>query len=65
MNAFYSENCLADQDFARDPSKSVGEVLKAENAEVTKFVRFQVEPNSIFTVWPRPFTRAGPHVNSR
>ncbi|MDI9587515.1 MAG: translation elongation factor Ts [Acidobacteriota bacterium] len=42
MNAFYSENCLVDQDFARDPSKTVGEVLKGENAEVTKFVRFHV-----------------------
>lgn len=42
LNAFYKENCLVDQDFARDPSVTVGKVLASENGKVTDFVRFQV-----------------------
>lgn len=42
MGAFYKDNCLVDQDFARDPSKTVGAVLKEAGAKVTEFVRFQV-----------------------
>ena len=42
LNAFYKENCLVDQDFARDPSKTVGAVLKEAGASVTDFVRYQV-----------------------
>ncbi|MDO5034187.1 MAG: translation elongation factor Ts [Actinomycetaceae bacterium] len=42
LNAFYADNCLVDQDFARDPSKTVGEVLKEHGAKVTAFVRFHV-----------------------
>lgn len=42
MNAFYGDNCLVDQDFARDPSKTVGQVLKEHGAKVTAFVRFHV-----------------------
>ena len=39
LNAFYKDNCLVDQAFARDPSKSVGQVLKEAGAKVTNFVR--------------------------
>lgn len=42
LNAFYAENCLVDQDYARDPSKKVGDVLKEHGAKVTDFVRFHV-----------------------
>lgn len=42
LNAFYQENCLVDQDYARDPSKKVSAVLKEAGAKVTDFVRFQV-----------------------
>ncbi len=42
LNAFYKENTLVDQDFARDPSVTVGQVLGKSGAEVTDFVRFQV-----------------------
>lgn len=42
LNAFYKDNCLVDQDFARDPSQTVGKVLKGKNAKVAEFVRFQV-----------------------
>ena len=42
LNAFYKDNCLVDQAFARDPSKSVGQVLKEAGAKVTDFVRVHV-----------------------
>lgn len=42
MNAFYKENCLVDQDFAKDPSLTVGKVLAGKNGKVTEFVRYQV-----------------------
>ena len=42
MNAFYKENCLVDQDFAKDPSLTVGKVLADKNGKVTDYVRFQV-----------------------
>ena len=42
LNAFYKDNCLVDQAFARDPSKSVGQILKEAGATVTNFVRVHV-----------------------
>ena len=42
LNAFFKDNCLVDQAFARDPSKSVGQVLKEAGAKVTDFVRVHV-----------------------
>ena len=42
LNAFYKDNCLVDQAFARDPSKSVAQVLKEAGAKVTNFVRVHV-----------------------
>ena len=42
LNAFYKDNCLVDQSFARDPSKSVAQVLKEAGATVTNFVRVHV-----------------------
>lgn len=42
LNAFYKDNCLVDQDFARDPSVTVGKVLAGKNGKVTEFVRYQV-----------------------
>ena len=42
LNAFYKDNCLVDQAFARDPSKSVAQVLKEAGAHVTQFVRVHV-----------------------
>ena len=42
LNAFYKDNCLVDQAYARDPSKSVGQVLKETGAKVTNFVRVHV-----------------------
>ena len=42
LNAFFKDNCLVDQAFARDPSKSVGQVLKEAGAKATNFVRVHV-----------------------
>ncbi len=42
LNAFYKENCLVDQDYARDPSMTVAKVLKDNDGSVSEFVRFQV-----------------------
>lgn len=42
LNAFFKDNCLVDQAFARDPSKSVGQVLKEAGTKVTNFVRVHV-----------------------
>ena len=42
LNAFFKDNCLVDQAFARDPSKSVGQVLMEAGAKVTNFVRVHV-----------------------
>lgn len=42
MEAYFKDNCLVDQAFARDPSKSVGKVLAEAGAKVTEFVRVHV-----------------------
>lgn len=42
LNSFYKENCLVDQAYARDPSQTVAQVLKDNDATVTEFVRFNV-----------------------
>lgn len=42
LKAFYKENTLLDQDFAKDSSKSVAQVLKENGAEATAFARFRV-----------------------
>ena len=42
LEAFCKDNCLVDQAFARDPSKSVGKVLKEAGASVSDYVRVHV-----------------------
>ncbi len=42
LEAFFKDNCLVDQAFARDPSKSVGKVLKEAGASVSDYVRVHV-----------------------
>jgi elongation factor Ts len=48
MNKFYSEICLLDQPFVKDPDKTVGDLLNetvaaiGENINIRRFVRFQV-----------------------
>lgn len=42
LKAFYKENTLLDQDFAKDSSKSVAKVLEENGATATAFERFRV-----------------------
>ncbi|GAP79111.1 MULTISPECIES: translation elongation factor Ts [Brachybacterium] len=42
LNGFYKENVLLDQAFAKDPKKSVGQVVEEVGGTVTGFVRFRV-----------------------
>ncbi len=41
IGKFYSEICLLDQEFVKDPSIKVGDLIKNKNAEVVKFARFE------------------------
>ena len=42
LNGFYKENVLLDQAFAKDPKKSVGQVLAEAGGTLSGFVRFRV-----------------------
>lgn len=42
LNAFYKDNCLVDQDFALDPSVTVGKAVAGVKGSVSEFVRFKV-----------------------
>lgn len=43
INKFYSENCLVEQAFVKDPDKKVADVLsEAGGASVTEFLRFKL-----------------------
>ena len=42
LKGFYKENTLLDQDFAKDPKKSVAQVLSEVGATATGFARFRV-----------------------
>ena len=42
LNAFFKDNCLVDQDFARDPAKTVGKVLAEVGGKVIAFARVHV-----------------------
>ena len=42
VEGFYKENTLLDQDFAKDPKKSVAQVLSEAGATATGFARFRV-----------------------
>ncbi|MCE1754811.1 translation elongation factor Ts, partial [Enterobacter hormaechei] len=42
MNKFTGEISLTGQNFVMDPSKTVGDLLKENNATVTSFIRYEV-----------------------
>jgi elongation factor Ts len=42
LNKYYEEVCLVEQTFVKDPDKKVKALLKAENAEIARFVRYEV-----------------------
>ena len=41
LGKFYSEICLLDQEFVKDPSKKVGQMVSEKNGKVVKFARFE------------------------
>ena len=41
IGKFYGEICLVEQEFVKDPSMKVGQLLKNNNAEIVRFVRFE------------------------
>ena len=41
INKFFAANCLVEQDFVKDPDKSVREIL-SEAGQVVRFVRFKL-----------------------
>ncbi len=42
LNGFFKENVLLDQPFARDPKKTVGQIVDEAGGKITGFVRFRV-----------------------
>ena len=42
IQKFYKEICLVDQEFIKDPDKSISTLLKEHNAKAKRFVRFQL-----------------------
>ena len=41
LGKFYSEICLLDQEFVKDPSKKVGQMVEEKHGKVLKFARFE------------------------
>ena len=41
LGKFYSEICLLDQEFVKDPSQKVGNIVSSKGAKINKFVRFE------------------------
>ena len=41
IGKFFSEICLVDQDFVKDPNMKVSQLLKEKDAEVVEFARFE------------------------
>ena len=41
IGKFYSEICLVDQEFVKDPSVKVGDLIKSKGAEIVRFARFE------------------------
>ena len=41
LKKFYEEICLVDQGFVKNPDKKISDLLKENNAEVVRFVRFE------------------------
>lgn len=42
IQKFYKEICLVDQEFVKDPDKSIKQLLKEHNAKALRFTRFQL-----------------------
>ena len=42
IQKYYKENCLVDQEFVKDPDQSITKLLKANNADIRAYARFQL-----------------------
>ncbi len=42
INKYYKEVCLVDQEYVKDPEQTISKLLKANDAEVLAFARFQL-----------------------
>ena len=42
IQKYYKEVCLLDQEFVKDPDQTITKLLKANNADVVEFARFQL-----------------------
>jgi len=42
IQKFYKEVCLVDQEFVKDPDKSISALVKEQNATIKRFVRYQL-----------------------
>lgn len=42
IQKYYKEVCLVDQEFVKDPDQTISKLLKANNADVVEFARFQL-----------------------
>lgn len=42
INKYYKEVCLVDQEYVKDPDQTISKLLKANDAEVLAFARFQL-----------------------
>ncbi|MFD1672838.1 translation elongation factor Ts [Agrilactobacillus yilanensis] len=42
MNKFFSENCLADQEFVKDSDQSVGQFVASKGGKLVSFTRYEV-----------------------
>ena len=41
IGKFYGEICLLDQEFVKDPSVKVGDLIKSKGAEIVDYVRIE------------------------
>ena len=41
LGKFYSEICLLDQEFVKDPNQKVGNLISSKNAKLNRFARFE------------------------
>lgn len=42
LNKFFAENCLADQEFVKDPDQTVGKYVASKKGKLISFVRYEV-----------------------
>ena len=41
INKFYSEVCLVEQEFVKDPDTKIGKLVESKGAKIVRFARFE------------------------